>query len=158
VTAGIAVTTEIEVNSPIDLAFGIIVPIELATIFRGMGPLPAVLRTREQTGPWDHVGATRTVELSDGSAAHERLTAYHAPAHFAYRLDDFTGAFRLLVTHADGAWWFSPTPRGTHVRWTYIFYPRTGRAAVVRAVVAPLWTVYQRRAMELAAQAARARA
>jgi Polyketide cyclase / dehydrase and lipid transport len=153
--AGIAVTVEKDVRAPLEATFRAIVPIELARIFRGLGPLPAVVGTREQTGAWDHVGASRIVELSDGSQAHEQLMAYKPPRHFAYRLDGFTGPLRGLVSHADGAWWFSDAGDGaTHVRWMYVFAPRAARASVVRAVIAPLWSVYERRALSLAASEA----
>jgi hypothetical protein len=155
---GIPVTTETVVHAPLNAAFETIVPIDLAKIFRGLGPLPAVVATREQTAPWDRVGASRLVELSDGSSAHEQLTAYRAPEHFAYRLDHFTGTLRLLVSHADGAWWFSEAPAGTHVRWTYTFQPRAGRALAVQLFVAPLWKRYQRWALALAAREAEASA
>ena len=146
--AGIAVTVEADVHAPLAPTFLTIVPIELAKIFRGLGPLPAVVGTREQTGAWDHVGATRVVELSDGSSAREQLTAYQAPTHFAYRLDGFTGSLRRLVSSADGAWWFSDAGGGTtHVRWMYVFQPRAGRALVARAVIAPLWSAYARRTL-----------
>jgi hypothetical protein len=39
-------------------------------------------------------------------------------------------------------------------RWTYIFAPRTGRASVVRAVIAPLWSTYEPRALGHAASEA----
>jgi hypothetical protein len=55
--AGIAVTVEIDVDAPIELAFLTMAPIEPSTIFHAFGPLPAVLGTREQTGDWDHAGA-----------------------------------------------------------------------------------------------------
>jgi hypothetical protein len=97
--AGIAVTVEKDVRAPLEATFRAIVPIELARIFRGVGPLPAVVGTREQTGAWDHVGASRIVELSDGSQAHEQLMAYEPPRHFAYRLDGFTWPLRGLVSH-----------------------------------------------------------
>jgi hypothetical protein len=149
------VTVETDVQASLEDTFLTIVPIELAKIFRGFGPLPAVVGTREQTGAWDHVGARRVVELADGSEAREELTAYEAPAHFAYRVSGFTGPVRWLVSHADGAWWFSD--RGgcvTRVRWTYVFQPRTGCASLVRAVIAPLWSAYERRALALAASEA----
>jgi polyketide cyclase/dehydrase/lipid transport protein len=124
------------------------VPIELARMFTGFGPLPAVVGTRDQTGDWDHVGAARTVELADGSEVREQITAHEAPSHFAYRLSGFTGALRLLVAHVDGAWWFSDAEGGdTHVRWMYVFQPRAGRATLVRATVGPLWSAYARRAL-----------
>jgi hypothetical protein len=153
--AGTAVTVETDVRAPLEATFLAIVPIDLARIFRGLGPLPAVTGTREQTGGWDHVGASRIVELSDGSHAHEQLMAYEPPRHFAYRVDGFTGPLRRLVSHADGAWWFSDAGGGvTHVRWRYVFAPCAARASVVRAVIAPLWGVYERRALRLAASEA----
>jgi hypothetical protein len=153
--AGIAVTVEMDVRAPLEATFLTIVPIELARIFRGLGPLPAVLRTREQTGGWDHVGASRIVELSDGSQAREQLVAYQPPRHFAYRLEGFTGPLGRLVSHADGTWWFSDAGGGAaHVRWMYVFAPRAARALVVRAAIVPLWSVYQRRALSLAAREA----
>ena len=148
---GIPVTVEAEVAAPPASAFAAIAPIALENIFRGFGPLPAVTRTREQTGGWDHVGATRVVELGDGSEARERLTAYEPPTYFGYRLSGFTGLLRHVVSHADGEWWFSDRgPGGTHVRWTYIFQPRAGRRALVRVAIAPLWRRYQQRALMLA--------
>jgi hypothetical protein len=152
--AGVAVTVEADVHGPRDATFTTIAPIDLTQMFTGFGPLPAVAATRDQTGGWDHVGATRTVELADGSEAREEITAYEAPAHFAYRLQGFTGPLRFLVSHADGAWWFSDDGAGaTHVRWTYIFQPRGGRGLLVSTVVAPLWRAYARRALDRAVRA-----
>ena len=146
--AGVAVTVEADARAPLGATFLAIAPIELAKIFTGFGPLPAVVGTRDQMGAWDHVGATRTVRLADGSEAREEITAYEAPSHFAYRVSGFTGPLRLLVAHADGAWWFSDAGRGeTHVRWTYIFQPHAARASLARATIAPLWSTYQRRAL-----------
>src|SRR4051812_22571665 len=98
-TAGVAITVEGEARTSADRAFGVIAPIDLTRIFRGFGPLPAVTGTREQTGGWDHAGATRVVELADGSEAREEITAYAAPMHFAYRLAGFSGPLRTLVAH-----------------------------------------------------------
>jgi hypothetical protein len=149
---GVAVTVQGQARAPVERTFATIAPIDLATIFRGFGPLPAVVATREQTGDWDHVGASRVVELADGSEAGERLTAYDAPGHFAYRLGPFTGPLRRLVDHADGAWWFTAAGDGaTGVRWTYVFRPHSRLTApVVRLAVAPLWRVYAQRTLALA--------
>ncbi len=95
------------------------------------------------------------VELKDGSEAREQLTAYDAPRHFAYRVGPFTGPQRLLVEHADGAWWFAPVEADvTRVVWTYTFRPRSAAAwPLVRALVAPVWRAYARRALALAVSA-----
>jgi hypothetical protein len=131
--------------------FSAIVPVDLTRILTGLGPLPAVIGTREQSGPWDHVGATRIVELSDGSEAPERITAHEPGRYFAYRVGPFTGPLRFLASHADGAWWFSDFgERGTHIRWSYTF-ALTGPAAwLVRPVLARAWRAYARRVLGLA--------
>ncbi|HEY5190228.1 MAG TPA: SRPBCC family protein [Solirubrobacteraceae bacterium] len=149
-------TVQAEVRASLEHTFQTIVPIDLASIFHGLGPLPAVVATREQTGAWDHAGATRVVEMADGSQAREELTAYAAPTHFAYRLTDFTGPLRHLARHVDGAWWFSSANGRTHIRWAYVFEPRWGRAGLIRLAVAPLWRAYATRALALAARAAEA--
>ena len=149
--AGVAVTVEKVARAAVPDVFQAIAPVDLSRIFTGYGPLPAVAGTRDQTGDWDHVGATRTVELSDGTVARERITAYEPPAHFAYRVSGFTGRLRLLVTHVDGAWWFTETDDGTtEIRWTYTFQPRPGRGALVYALVARLWKAYAQRVLALA--------
>jgi hypothetical protein len=149
------VTVSAGASAPADRAFRVVAPIDLTRIFHRYGPLPAVAGTREQTGEWDQVGATRVVELSDGSEARERLTAYDAPRHFAYRVGEFTGPLRRLVDHADGAWWFTPAAGdATSIVWTYTFEPRTAAARpLVRAIVAPLWGAYARRALARAVEA-----
>jgi Polyketide cyclase / dehydrase and lipid transport len=154
---GIPVTVETTVSVPPDAAFAVIAPIDLALIFHRFGPIPAVSGTRGQTGDWDHVGARRVVELSDGSEAQEELTAYDAPRHFGYRVGSLTGPLRRLVEHADGAWWFAPDGSGgTHIRWTYTFRARGATAPVLRLVVAPLWRAYAGRALTRGAAVAEA--
>jgi hypothetical protein len=153
--AGIAVATEADVRLPLATAFARIVPIELPKIFPRYGPLPAVVDTRDQTGGWDHVGASRTVVLSDGTTASEEMTAYVEPSHFAYRLGGFSGQMRFLVDHAHGAWWFCEAGEDrTRIRWTYTFVPHPGRSLVLRAAVVPLWTRYQSRALALSVREA----
>lgn len=149
--AGVAVTVERAARAPREQTFRAIAPVQLSEIFTGYGPLPAVVRTRDQKGEWDHVGATRAVELADGTEAREEITSYDEPLHFGYRLIGFTGFVRLLITHADGAWWFTEVDGGdTHIRWTYTFQPRSARATLVRATLGPLWRRYARQTLALA--------
>src|SRR5688572_3252786 len=88
----IPVTVELPSRAPADVAFAVIVPIDLSLIFQGWGPFPAVRGANNQSGPWDRPGATRNPDLSDGSTAMEKLTEYTAPHSFAYELTDFTNA------------------------------------------------------------------
>ena len=143
------------VHSPRRRAFEVLVPIDLTTIFRGMGPLPAVSGVEDQVGDWDAVGQTRTVRLADGSSLREELTAFDPPAHFAYTIDRLTGALRHLVHGMKGAWWFeegsgddgSPT---TAIRWRYAFQPRNAFARPLAVgIIRLFWQRYMVRALAL---------
>lgn len=142
----ISVTVSATSRTAPERAFDVIAPIDLPRIFLRFGPIPAVVRTRDQTGPWSAVGESRVVELADGSSAPERLTAYERPAHFGYRVGPFDGALGRLVDHADGAWWFREAAGGTEIRWTYRFHPRRGIGLLVWAIV-PFWRGYAGRAL-----------
>jgi hypothetical protein len=153
--AGVAITVEGVARAPRDRVFGVIAPVPLEEIFTGYGPLPAVARTSGESGVWDHVGATRTVELTDGSSAREEITSYDEPQHFGYRLSRFSGSLRFLISHVDGAWWFTePVAGRTNIRWTYTFHPRAARALVARAAIGPLWSRYARQTLAMAIERA----
>lgn len=150
----VPVTVETPCLASPDTALRIIAPIDLTAIFKGWGPLPAVVSVSNQTGAWDTPGASRTPHFSDGGSASERLTQYTAPHSFAYELTGFTNALRLMVTKVRGEWTFTPDGDGSIVRWTYSFYPRKGRALLVRLVLAPIWRRYAHSALRLAVDAA----
>ncbi|WP_158866238.1 SRPBCC family protein [Leifsonia sp. AG29] len=133
-----------------EICFELIAPIDLARIFQGWGPFPAVNGASGQTGPWNAAGRTRHPQLSDGSTATESLTEYTEPSSFAYELSGFTGSMRHLFRVVRGEWTFTPDGTGTLVRWTYEFAPLRGRLLLSRALVGPLWRRYATRALELA--------
>lgn len=144
--ARIPVTVKAVARASIETTFDAIVPIALPEMFTGFGPLPAVTATREQTGEWDHAGATRTVVLADGSPAREEITSHERPHYFANRVSGFTARFRLLVRGARGEWWFSPASgEGTRVRWRYTFEPRGAARPIVALAVARLWVAMPER-------------
>jgi hypothetical protein len=155
---GIGITVERVVRAGGERTFDSVAPVPLEEIFNRFGPIPGVKGTRDQTGDWDEVGQTRVVELTDGSQAQEELTTYDRPRHFAYRLSELTGPLRLLVDHADGAWWFADRGDGTTgVTWTYCFEPRFGGRWVTRCVIAPFWRRYAGRALDRAVRIAERR-
>jgi hypothetical protein len=142
------VTTEVAV-SQIN-TFEYTMPVDLASIFTGYGPLPAVIGTKDQTGAWDGAGQTRTVLLSDGSSAQEMLTKYEHPHYFSYTVSDFTGILGSFTSSANGEWWFSSTPSGqTHIKWRYVFNARSLFAIPVLWVITSLWRGYMRKALGL---------
>lgn len=142
----------VSIKTPVDQgdAFHFTVPVNLGSIFTGWGPLPAVTETTDHTGAWDTVGQTRTVWLSDGSYAQERLTGYRSPLHFTYTVTPQTGMLSLLVREARGAWWFLPdSGGGTEIWWQYDFHPRTPWAWLPLAFISVLWQAYMKRALHL---------
>jgi hypothetical protein len=153
---GVPVTVRAVADCDTEHAFDVIAPIDLASIFPGYGPLPAVRGVRDQSGAWDHAGATRVVELSDGNEAPETITSFDRPGYFAYTVGPFTGPMNRVVAQADGEWWFAPATGGTEITWTYTFRPRPRMGAVTRLVVAPMWRAYARRVLALALRAAEA--
>ena len=141
------------VNAPPTETFERIVPIDLPSVFPGFGPLPAVSGTRDQTGGWDAAGQTRTILLADGSSAHETLTEYRYPGHFAYDVRGFTGILGRLAKEAHGEWWFDQGSSGasTAVRWRYAFTSRSAPVSpIVWFITKVLWRGYMRRSLTLA--------
>jgi len=150
----VAVTVSARAVVPPEVAFDVILPIDLASIFGRWLVVPGVRGVRDQSGPWDAAGRTRTVQLTDGSEVEERLTRVARPHGFAYTVGPFPRPLGLLVSTADGEWTFDAVAGGTDVGWTYRFASRRGREAAVRALLAPLWRGYAQRALERAVAAA----
>lgn len=116
----------------------------LPRILTGYGPLPAVVRTSENTGPWDTPGSARVIHLADGSTVREQVTQFGKPRQFAYRVWDFGNPIiRALATEARGDWTFTAAPGGTEVKWTYTFTAKSAVAAIPLSAIAQLlWRGY----------------
>jgi len=116
----------------------------LPKVLTGYGPLPAVVRTSENTGPWDTPGSARLIHLADGSTVREQVTEYAAPNRFAYRVWEFGNpVIKALATQARGEWTFEAVPEGTKVIWTYTFTAKNGLAAVpLSGITQMLWRGY----------------
>lgn len=152
--ATVPVTVQTRAQVAPGRAFDVIVPIDLSLIFTGWGPFPAVRGTKNQTAAWDHVGASRNPDLSDGSTATETLTEYTPGHSFAYELTDFTNVLGRLAYGVRGEWTFTPDHEATVIRWTYEFKPRPARRSLIRLGLAPLWRRYMQAAVEAAARVA----
>lgn len=146
----VATSASVRVALPREPLFDWFIPVELPRILAGYGPVPAVVATSEQSGPWDVPGSVRTVHLSDGSTAHERVTACARPASFGYTVDGFSGPVRRLAREAHGTWSFAPAGAdATDVVWTYAFEARSAAAALLLAPAVKLaWRGFMRRALE----------
>jgi hypothetical protein len=148
-TISSSVSAEVGVNT-LD-AFSHVVPIDLTSIFKGYGLLPAVIGVEAQTGKWDAIGQTKTVHLSDGSSVKELLTQYQRPDYFSYVVSDFSGILGFLITSAVGEWWFESgnlSPNSTLIRWSYTFIPKSLIAVPILWIVNKfLWAGYMRSVM-----------
>lgn len=142
----VSTTVSRRIDEPRDALWARFIPVKLEDILGKYGPVPAVTGTSGQTGPWDVVGSSRTVHLSDGSSASERVTRVQAPQAFGYTVSGFTNPVRFLAREARGVWVFA---EDGEVRWTYTFVARSVPAALVLApVVRFAWRGFMRRALD----------
>ena len=144
-------------------AYEISGPLDPAQFYPKSGPLPAVVVVRDQTGPWDVVGHSRRLMLSDGGHVIETITDTDSPTYFAYELSDFQKLFGALVTGARAEWRFEREAEGTSIRWTYTFFGKPGRGWIVGLIVTLLWGPYMHKVLppigrEVSRQAASTRA
>lgn len=116
----------------------------LPKVLTGYGPLPAVVKTSENTGPWTVVGSARLIQLADGTTVREQLTHYEPSKRFAYRVWEFGNPIvRILAMDARGEWIFSQVPGGTLVTWTYTFTAKNAAAALpLSGITQILWRGY----------------
>jgi hypothetical protein len=144
-------------------AYEISGPLDPVRFYPRSGLLPAVVEVRDQTGPWDAVGQTRMLRLSDGGYVVETITDTESPTYFAYELSEFQKLFGALVNGARAEWRFEREAEGTSIRWTYTFFGKPGRGWMVAIVVKLLWGPYMRTVLppiahEVSRQAAAAKA
>lgn len=108
--------------------------------------LPGVVEVRDQTGPWDAVGRTRILVLSDGGTVTETLRVVTPPL-FAYDLSAFTGFFGRLVASGRSEWRVDAHGAGSSIQWTYTFTAKRGWRLVVALIMRLAWASYMRRVL-----------
>lgn len=137
----------VQAIAPADPAttFDLLTPSDPARFYPTFRVIPAVVAVSGQSGAWDAVGQTRTLNLSDGSSVVETTTDVDRPGFFAYELTRFTKVFGVLVHHARAEWRFDPAEGGTRISWSYTFFARPGRGWIVGLIVRLVWAAYMRR-------------
>lgn len=154
----VTVVTNALSTAPPQAAYDAVVPVELAAVFTGMGPvIPAVTGTEDGPARWGYEPGSRRVLLAGGGVMDESTRALDPPHRFAYRVTPAAGPLKLLISHIDGEFLFDAAPTGgSRITWTYAFEPARGRSPLVLAF-RPLWARYARRVLDdLAAIADRA--
>jgi hypothetical protein len=145
----ISATVAIEINAPKEQLFDWFTDLDISRVLNGYGPLPAVIRTVEQSGPWTVPGQRRGLEMSGNITATQQILNCVYPDFFAYRVTGFTHLLDYLAHGAEARWWFTSHRVGTtNLRWTYTFWPRSlpGKLAIY-PVIRTLWTWYMREAI-----------
>jgi hypothetical protein len=95
--------------------------------------------------PASHVGVTRTVQLQDGSTAHEELTGIERPAYVGYETSDYSFGLKYLATGAKGQWWFAAQGSATRIRWGHAFRAKGWLGSVIPPLFTRLlWSGYMR--------------
>lgn len=141
----VAITREAVIAGSVKDVFAFITAQDvLPKVLTGYGPLPAVVRTSEVSGPWDVPGSARIVHLADGTTVREQVTQFTSPTGFAYRIFEFGNPIvAALATSARGEWTFSEAPGGTKVIWTYTFSAKNGLTAIpLSGITQILWRGY----------------
>jgi hypothetical protein len=127
----------------------------LPKVLHRWGPVPAVVGTRDLTGPWTEPGSERTVVLDDGSTARERLTLWERPRRFEYVVDRFSSPLGRLIDHATGAWEFDNRGSASSFRWMYSFHPRSVAAMVpLQLLIRTAWARYMGQCADLTVELA----
>lgn len=144
-------TAEMVAATPLQWTWDVLTPIDPARFYPKHGPIPATIAVRDQSGPWDAVGQTRTLLLSDGGHVVETITDVEKPVgeqgFFAYELTDFQKVFKLMVDHARAEWTYEAHPAGTLVHWTYTYVPKKGWGWAVGLIVRLWWDPYMRQVL-----------
>ena len=141
-------TETAEVAVPPDELFDWFVGSDLSELLEGYGPLDAVTKTTDQTGPWDEEGSQRTVHLSGGNTVRQTVIDCEPPEYFAYRVDGFAAPVGLLSPKAISQWRFEPSSEGTAITWTYTHYTDSWLAKLAFYPAALLWEGYMRQIIE----------
>lgn len=124
------------INSPIEIAFDYIAPINLMHILRGNAMIPAIIDTSVKQG-WNKAGLQRTVYFADGSTSQESLLTVNAPTSFSYKNEHFTSkVLSALLKRLEGEWLFTDLGnQRTKIEWTYRAIPTNFLARVMVKLV-----------------------
>lgn len=150
-TYEVAITREAIIPGSLNDVFDFITAQDvLPKVLTGYGPLPAVVRTSEVSGPWDTPGSSRIVHLADGSTVREQITEFSRSKSFAYRVYEFGNPIiGTLATSARGVWTFSDASGGVRVSWIYTFVAKNSLTAIpLSGITQILWRGYMNVCLE----------
>jgi hypothetical protein len=121
-----ALETLIENNA--ERVFDFIVAEDVVVNFRKTSP--AILGVEDQTGTWNHPGASRIIRMDNGNRFRESIIAFQRPYLFHYMLTEFSGApLKGVVNEAIAMFIVQPYGPRAHVSFHYAVASGERRAA-----------------------------
>ncbi|MEG4803531.1 SRPBCC family protein [Microcoleus sp. ARI1-B5] len=99
----------------------------LPKVFRGYGPIPAIIKAEMADGGEMREGGVRRIENSDTSVIDEEIITFKKPERQTYRLvRGFKFPISLLIESGGGDWKFTTTAKGTRIDWEFYFVLTSG--------------------------------
>lgn len=133
----------------VDRAYDVLVAVPLSELFdRRYLLIPPITAVRDQSGPWEQPGETRTIVLADGGTMHERLTLVARHERLCYVIDAVTGMLKPIVEHVEGEWSVEPAGTGVRVTWTWRVHPSGRLGELAGPVLSRLWQGYARQGFD----------
>lgn len=132
-------------------AFRGIIEMDVPTMFRRRyGPIPPIRAVSGRDGNnWSGTqGQTRVLELAGGGSIRETVVDVDEPHAWRYRITDFQGPLKTLLTKIDGEFLFDPAGTGTRITWRYNMFPRSRLAAMAMPAFGWCWRGYARQMLE----------
>lgn len=148
-----AMTTPVQVSESrsypvsVEETFDRLLPLPLPQLFRRRYAALPPVRATDQEGVWGTVGQERTIRLADGGTMRELLTEIDRPHRFSYRISEFTGALKPLVTQVLGSWTVDSAGTGARVTWSWELVPSGRPAQLAMPVLTRMWHGYARAAL-----------
>lgn len=146
-------TIDGSIRAPLEIAWKSYAELDPKRAFEKRGPVPAVTGVANQEGPWDRLGQTRNVMLTDGSVLSEEIVEVVAPAggraRLVYEVQGFSAPIGLLTNESRSEIDFTADGEMTRVHWVYGYRPKSVVARVPLSLFVPLlWQGYVQKAFE----------
>lgn len=118
----------VEVSASPEIVFDFVTSLSnLPKVFRGFGPIPAIIKAEMVDGGEMREGGVRRIENSDGSVIDEEIITFNKTGRQTYRLvRGFKFPISLLIESGGGDWKFTATAKGTRIDWEFYFMLTSG--------------------------------
>lgn len=132
----ICIAETLEFPVPPDDAYDFLVSPAAFETFTGWGPIPGIDRLEWQHGGCSQEGSVATVYNTDGSTHRERVVLAARGERYEIAIDEFSSAFRFLVSGARETWVLEPNAAGTLGHREFVFQLRSAAGYPIGLLVA----------------------